>query len=119
LPIFWKYLDPARKTADRPALPGDEPTRARTSALLGLGPFVVKHHGGEEWVGLMELTPAHPALYSVVEAGGQNLFVDPSGKGNPNLTDQTAMHAENEFKRIDMSLEEIKRSAVATTELSY
>lgn len=119
LPIFWRYLDPARKSADRPALPGAESTRARTSALLGLGPFAVKHHGGEEWVGLMELTPGHPALYSVVEAGGQNLFIDPSGKGNPNLTDQTVMHAENEFKRVDMSLEEIKRSAVATTELAY
>jgi len=56
----------------------------------------------------MELTPSLPVLYSVVEAGGQNLFIDPSGKGNPNLTDQTFMHAENEFKRIDMSLEMVK-----------
>jgi hypothetical protein len=36
------------------------PKGARTSALLGLGPYVVKHNGGEEWVGLMELTPNHP-----------------------------------------------------------
>jgi penicillin G amidase len=119
LPVFWKYFDPARKTPDRPALPGDEAGRARTSALLGLGPYAVKHHGGEEWVGLMELTPEHPILYSVVEAGGQNLFIDPNGKGNPNLTDQTMMHAENEFKRIDMSPQDVKHTAVSVTELEF
>ena len=119
LPVFWKYFDPSRETPDRPALPGSESTTARTSALLGLGPYVVKHHGGEEWVGLMELTASRPVLYSVVEAGGQNLFVDPSGGGNPNLTDQTMMHAENEFKRIDMSPDEIKRTAASVTDLRF
>jgi hypothetical protein len=119
LPVFWKYFDPARKTADRPALPGDESGSARTSTLLGLGPYAVKHHGGEEWVGLMELTPEHPILYSVVEAGGQNLFVDPNGNGNPNLTDQTMMHAENEFKRIDMAPQDIKRTALSMTKLEF
>jgi penicillin G amidase len=122
LPIFWKYFDPARKTADRPelipALPS-VPVIARTSALLGLGPVAVKHHGGEEWVGLMELDPGHPVLYSVVEAGGQNLFIDPQGKGNPNLTDQTMMHAENELKRIDMSMGEVEKNAVSSIHLSY
>jgi penicillin G amidase len=92
---------------------------ARTSALLGLGPVAVKHHGGEEWVGLMELDPGHPVLYSVVEAGGQNLFIDPQGKGNPNLTDQTMMHAENELKRIDMSMGEVEKNAVSSIHLSY
>ena len=119
LPIFWKYFDPARQTADRPALPESLPKVARTAALLGLGPSVVKHHGGEEWVGLMELMPTHPVLYSVVEAGGQDLFIDPSGKGNPHLTDQTVMHAENDFKRIDMSINDVKRTAVSTTELEF
>lgn len=119
LPVFWKYFDPSRETPDRPALPGSESTAARTSASLGLGPYVVKHHGGEEWVGLMELTPSRPVLYSVVEAGGQNLFIDPSGGGNPNLTDQTMMHAENEFKRIDMSPDHIKRTATSVTDLRF
>jgi penicillin amidase len=118
LPVFWKYLDPSRATPDRPALPGGD-TAARTSATLGLGPYAVKHNGGEEWVGLMELTPNHPVLYSVVEAGGQNLFIDSNGKGNPNLTDQTAMHAENEFKRIDMLPDDFKRTAVSTTQLVF
>lgn len=67
----------------------------------------------------MELTRSHPVLYSVVEAGGQNMFIDSNGKGNPNLTDQTAMHAENEFKRIDMSPDDFKRTAVSTTQLAF
>ena len=119
LPIFWKYLDPSRQTPDRPALPGSLPKIARTSAALGLGPYVVKHHGGEEWVGLMEIAPTNPVLYSVVEAGGQDLFIDPSGKGNPNLTDQTMMHAENEFKRIDLSIDDVRRAAVSETHLEF
>jgi penicillin amidase len=119
LTIFWKYFDSARMTPDRPALPGDGVPRVRTAAMLGLGPYVVKNHGGEEWVGLMELTPKHPVLYSVVEAGGQNLFIDPNGKGNPNLTDQTMLHANNELKRIDMSPEDIKRTAASTTDLEF
>jgi penicillin amidase len=119
LPIFWRYFDPARLTPDRPALSESLPRAARTAALLGLGPYAVKDHGGEAWTGLMELTPTHPVLYSVVEAGGQDLFIDPSGKGNPHLTDQTPMHAENEFKRIDMSIDDVKRTAVSVTDLEF
>jgi penicillin amidase len=68
---------------------------------------------------LMELDPARPVLYSVVEAGGQSMFIDPSGKGSPHLTDQVAMHAENEFKRIDLSADVFERSATATTKLTF
>ena len=119
IPIFWKYFDPARQTPDQPALPGTLPKLARTAASLGLGPYVVKHNGGESWTGLMELTPTHPVLYSIVEAGGQNLFIDPHGRGNPNLTDQTLMHAEDEFKRIDMSIPDVKRAAVSKIDLQF
>jgi hypothetical protein len=118
LPVFWKYLDPARETPAQPALPGEKDA-PRTAAVLGLEPYAVKHNGGEEWVGLMELTTGHPVLYSVVEAGGQNLFIDPHGKGNPNLADQVMMHAENEFKRTDMSISEVKRTAVSMTDLKF
>jgi hypothetical protein len=119
LPVFWKYFDPARESPDYPALPGDGPTTARTWAVLGLGPARIVHNGGEEWVGLMELDPARPVLYSVVEAGGQSMFIDPSGKGSPHLTDQVAMHAENEFKRIDLSADVFERTATATTKLTF
>jgi penicillin G amidase len=119
LPVFWKYFDPARESPDHPVLPGDGPTAARTWAVLGLGPSSVVHNGGEEWVGLMELNPDHPVLYSVVEAGGQSMFIDPSGKGNPHLTDQVTMHAENEFKRIDLSADGFKHTATAPTQLTF
>jgi penicillin amidase len=118
LPVFWKYFDPARESPDYPVLPGDPPT-ARTWAVLGLGPARVVHHGGEEWVGLMELNPERPVLYSVVEAGGQSMFIDPSGTGNPHLTDQVTMHAENEFKRIDLSPDLFERTPTATTKLTF
>jgi acyl-homoserine lactone acylase PvdQ len=118
LPVFWKYFDPARESPDHPVLPGDPPT-ARTWAVLGLGPARIVHNGGEEWVGLMELNPDRPVLYSVVEAGGQSMFIDPSGKGDPHLTDQVIMHAENEFKRIDLSPDLFERTPTATTQLTF
>src|SRR3546814_1815288 len=70
------------------------------------------HNGGESWVGLMEIGADRRALYSVVDAGGQNLFIGPDGKGNPDLTDQTMMHETNELKKIDLS-----RSEEHTSEL--
>jgi acyl-homoserine lactone acylase PvdQ len=115
-PVFWKYLDPSRKTADKPALPGD-PEPVRTSAALGYGPVAVKHNLGEEWTGLIDLSPTDHAFYSSIEAGGQNLFIDPAGKGNPNLTDQVMLHADNKLKRIDLAPEDIKRNAVSVTKL--
>jgi penicillin G amidase len=120
LPVYWKYFDPARKSPDKPALPGDETGgTARLSAVLNLSPVAVKHHGGEEWVGLMELTPHHPVYYSVVEAGGQDLFIDIHGHGNPHLTDQLVMHAENELKRVELVPSVIEKAAVSTTHLTY
>jgi acyl-homoserine lactone acylase PvdQ len=117
-PVFWKYYDAARLDPAKPALPGETLYR-RTSAQLGYGPPAVRHHGGEGWAGMMELGAKDPALYSVVEAGGQNQFIDSAGKGNPNLVDQLPLHAANEFKRIDMSIETVRRNAVSVTRLRY
>jgi acyl-homoserine lactone acylase PvdQ len=117
-PIFWKYFDAGKFDPARPAMPNEDMFR-RTASVLGLAPAMVPHHGGEGWVGMMELNPKDRALFSVVEAGGQNLFIDQAGKGNPNLSDQLPMHAKNEFKRIDMTLETIKRDAVSTTKLTF
>jgi penicillin G amidase len=120
LPVFWKYFDPARRTPDRPALPGDtEVGPARLSATLGLSPAMVRHNGGEGWVGLMEIGPDRPVLYSVVETGGQSQFIDVNGKGNPHLTDQTMMHETNEFKRTVMAPEEVRRTAISKQDLAY
>jgi acyl-homoserine lactone acylase PvdQ len=120
LPIYWKYLDPRKKTPDKPEMPDDDASGPRMSAVLGLAPVAVHHTGGDEWTGLMELSPNEPpALYSVIEAGGQDLFIDTSGHGNKHLTDQTNLHAESGFKTIEMSLPLIKASAESVQTLAY
>jgi hypothetical protein len=119
MPIFWKYYDPAAKTPDRPALPGDGEGAPRLSAVLKLGPVMAPHNGGEGWVGLMELNPDHPVLYSVVDAGGQSQFIDPQGVGNPHLTDQTMMHETNELKKTVMDPDDVRKTAVLTQTLDY
>ncbi len=118
LPHFWKYYDPAARQSDRPALP-DAPDPARLSAQLKLGPVMAPHNGGEGWVGLMEIVPGKPALYSVVDAGGQSQFIDPQGQGNPHLTDQTMMHETNELKKIEMAPATVRASAVSTQTIDY
>ncbi|MFZ4381077.1 MAG: penicillin acylase family protein [Sandarakinorhabdus sp.] len=117
-PIFWKYYDPAAKRPDRPGLP-DSPEPARLSSVLKLGPTMAPHNGGEGWVGLMEIIPGHPAIYSVIDAGGQSLFIDPQGRGNPHLTDQTMMHEANELKKIVMRPDAVMATAVSRQTLDY
>ncbi|WCM25045.1 penicillin acylase family protein [Sphingomonas sp. QA11] len=119
MPVFWKYYDPAAKRADRPELPDDDNPSNRLSAILRIGPTMAPHNGGEGWVGLMELNPDHPALYSVVDAGGQSLFVDPRGVGNPHLSDQTMMHETNELKKIVMNPDDVRAVAASTQVLEY
>src|SRR3546814_8867048 len=103
------------ETPERPQMAEDAPEK-RLSAVLRLGPTMAPHNGGESWVGLMEIGADRRALYSVVDAGGQNLFIGPDGKGNPDLTDQTMMHETNELKKIDLSPGAI-RSEEHTSEL--
>ena len=68
----------------------------------------------------MELEPKQAGLYTVVYAGGAGPVHRPSGgHGNPNLADQTLMHANNEFKHIAMAPDEVKREAVSVIHLSY
>ena len=55
----------------------------------------------------------------VVDAGGQNLFIGPDGRGNPHLTDQTMMHETNELKKIELSPDRIRKMARSTTTLEY
>jgi acyl-homoserine lactone acylase PvdQ len=118
MPIFWKYYDPAAKRPDRPVLPDDEDP-PRLSAILKLGPVMAPHNGGEGWVGLMEIGRDQKALYSVVDAGGQRLFIDPQGRGNPHLTDQTMMHESNELKKIVMTPEAVRAAAVSSEIVEY
>lgn len=120
LPIYWKYYDSSRRTADRPPLPDDgEAEPPRLAAKLNLAPVAIPNNGGEGWVGLMEIGPDHPVLYSVVEQGGQSLFIDRNGKGNPHLNDQTRMHQNSEFKRTVMAPADVEATAVSKQELIY
>lgn len=119
-PIFWKYLDPARTTADRPAFPDPDAAGPRLAAVLGLIPDAVPHNGGDEWTALMELAPDQPArIETVVEAGGQNLTIDADGKGNPHLGDQLWLHARDQFKTIDMVPGTVHRTAETSQTLRY
>lgn len=117
-PIFWKYFDASLETPDRPQMAEDAPER-RLSAVMRLGPTMAPHNGGESWVGLMEIGADRRALYSVVDAGGQNLFIDPDGKGNPHLADQTMMHETNELKKITLVPDEIRKTATSSVTLEY
>ncbi|MDO9363359.1 MAG: hypothetical protein Q7T60_10570, partial [Sphingopyxis sp.] len=76
-------------------------------------------NGGESWVGLMEIARDRRALYSVIDAGGQNLFIGPKGHGNPHLADQTMMHETNELKKIPLTDAEIRATAESTATLEY
>ena len=116
--IYWKYYDPAAQRLDRPVLP-DDPDPPRLSAILKLGPVMAPHNGGEGWVGLMEIAHDQPVLYSVVDAGGQSLFINPQGQGNPHLTDQTMMHEANELKKIVMRPDAVQAAAVSRQIIEY
>jgi penicillin amidase len=68
----------------------------------------------------MELDPNTQAkIYSVTDAGGQDRFIDAKGNGNPHLTDQTRMHADNKFKVIEMPPEKVKATAESMETLDY
>jgi hypothetical protein len=119
-PIYWKYLDPARKSALRPPFPDPDAPGPRLGAVLGLTPDAVPHSGGDEWTGLMELDPARPrSIESVIEAGGQNLAIDGDGKGNPHLADQVWLHAKDQFKVIEMAPAAVHAAAETSQTISY
>ncbi|WP_353226691.1 penicillin acylase family protein [Novosphingobium sp.] len=118
-PIFWKYFTDQPDDPARPPLPDDDERGTALWAELGLGPKMVPLNGEEDWVGMMELTPANAAIYTITEVGGQNQFIDPAGHGTAHLTDQVQMHAENRFKRIDLAPAAIAAGRESSTELTY
>ncbi len=117
LPIFWKYFTDEAEDPGRPPLPDDDERGNALWSELGLGPKMVPLNGGEGWVGMMELTPGAPAIYTITEVGGQNQFIDPARRGTAHLTDQVQMHAENRFKRIDLAPAAIAAGRESSIEL--
>jgi hypothetical protein len=118
-PICWKYFTDEAEDPARPPLPVDDERGKALWGELGLGPKMIPLNGGEGWVGMMELTPGAPAIYTITEVGGQNQFIDPAGRGMVHLTDQLQMHAQNRFKRIDLSPEAIAAERESTVTLTY
>jgi acyl-homoserine lactone acylase PvdQ len=119
MPIFWKYFTEGTEDLARPPLPDDDERSVMLWAELGLGPKMVPLNGGEEWVGMMELTVGAPVIYTITEVGGQNQFIDPAGRGTAHLTDQVAMHAENRFKRIDLESQAISGGRQSSLQLAF
>lgn len=118
-PIFWKYFTDEAEDPARPPLPDDDERGKALWGELGLGPKMIPLNGGEGWVGMMELTPGAPAIYTITEVGGQNQFIDPAQRGTAHLTDQVQMHAQNRFKRIDLAPEAIAAGRESSVTLTY
>ncbi|WP_298191241.1 penicillin acylase family protein [Novosphingobium sp.] len=118
-PIFWKYFTEEAEDPARPPLPDDDERGKALWGELGLGPKMIPLNGGEGWVGMMELTPGAPAIYTITEVGGQNQFIDPEKRSTVHLTDQVQMHAQNRFKRIDLAPEAIAATRESTVTLTY
>lgn len=118
-PIFWKYFTEETEDPARPPLPDDDERGKALWGELGLGPKMIPLNGGEGWVGMMELTPGAPAIYTITEVGGQNQFIDPAKRGTVHLTDQVQMHAQNRFKRIDLAPEAIAAGRESSVTLTY
>lgn len=118
-PIFWKYFTDEAEDPARPPLPDDDERGKALWGELGLGPKMIPLNGGEGWVGMMELTPGAPAIYTITEVGGQNQFIDPEKRGTVHLTDQVQMHAQNRFKRIDLAPEAIAAKRESSVTLTY
>lgn len=118
-PIFWKYFTDEADDPARPPLPDDDERGKALWGELGLGPKMLPLNGGEGWVGMMELTPDAPSIYTITEVGGQNQFIDPAKRGTVHLTDQVQMHAQNRFKRIDLAPDAIATARESSATLTY
>jgi len=115
-PVYYRYFDPSKQEPSKPKSPVDKffdyGDIAREAALHGYGPPFVRDNGGDEWVALMEISRGPREMHTVIDAGGQDLFIDANGQGNPHLTDQTRMHADLDLKTIPLD----EQGIAATTE---
>lgn len=119
-PIFWKYYDrdAIGKHPDKPpytprSVIADEFSgwRGSTAASLGLIPPFVPANGSERWNGLMEISPEPRVMYDVSPIGGQSQFINLAGQGNPHIGDQVMLHVNFQFKKVPLTLKDIKEEA--------
>jgi hypothetical protein len=125
MPIYWRYYD-AEALGKHPEKPsrrtyahGDQFSgwQGTTAARLGISPFAIPDNGSEQWNGLMEVTAQAKLVYDASPSGGQNQFIDLSGKATPNISDQLLLHARFEFKKVPMSIQELRAEAVSVVTL--
>lgn len=116
-PVYWRYYDETRVSRDstRPIFVPEQASAARlsnrASAKLGLTPAMVPDNGAEDWMVLMEIGPGVRAIESATHSGGQNHFIDPSGRGNPHLGDQYDLHLNFRMKPLDLDPRRIREAA--------
>jgi len=87
------------------------PWSGSTAARLGLIPAAVPANGSEQWNGLMELTRSAKIMYDASPVGGQNQFISLSGKATRHIDDQLMLHVNFQFKKVPLTLDEIKAEA--------
>ncbi len=112
-PIFYKYYDAAavEKNPDKPPFRGEP--RGSTAGKLGLQPAYVPANLSESWNMLIKLTPEDTNLYDSTPTGGQNMFIGPDGKGNPNIADQVTLHVNYQFKAVTLNRDKVVKDAVS------
>lgn len=123
-PVFYRYLNPeaASSNPDKPSrveiVDGQEKGPDLAAPELGLQPAYVLDNGSENWNMLVELDASDPTLYDATQQGGQNLFIDTDGNGNPNIADQVDLHVNFEFKDVSLDRDRIMKEAVSSYQLS-
>lgn len=130
LPVFYRYYD-CSVAAQHPDHPPYRPARCgggakglgvanlETAGRLGLQPKFVTDNMSEAWSGLMDMSPTAKVLRDVTPSGGQNLFIDANGKGNPNIADQVDLHLNFDFKTVEMEKAKVLAEAVSQSTIRY
>ncbi len=110
--VFYRYYN-ANAAKDNPDKPSFNAPHNSTAGRLGLQPAYVAANLSESWNMLVELKPEDTHLYDSTPTGGQNMFIDQHGKGNPNIADQVMLHANFEFKAVAIEKDAVVKDAVS------
>ena len=90
-----------------------------TAGDLGLQPPAILDNGSEEWNMLVEIKKGDSVLYDSTPSGGQSLFIDADGKGNPHIADQIELHRTFRFKAVLLDHDQVKKQAKSKDTILY
>jgi penicillin amidase len=127
---YHRYYDCSEiaKNPDKPYYPyrpcvggnrGSSTFTLQTAAKLGLQPKYIPDNMSEAWLSLMEITPKDRVLRDATPTGGQNLFINTKGEGNPNIADQVNLHLNFDTKNVELMKDKVMAGAVSTQNISY